>query len=342
MTLPAYSGGFAGRGDMESEVIGPGSGPVAPGGSLIPPGWNLGTSPAAAAWTFSADALWLQRNIGTDNYLGGTFHHFHQIDALASGDTNFSLAPGLRLQLTRRIDDQVSWQGIYYGLQNWSSGRTVFANPAAHVFAFSPYTQTDAIIGGFASSLGYTNGSRLQNAELNQVIERGPAGSWRWRTLMGLRYFQWNDHINLAGVDNFYPAYENLALRSDNYLIGGQFGLEFERDWDRLHLEVAAKAGLLANIMHLHESNLNSSGYLYGSPTGFFPFTASATRGGAAGVLDLSTTASYQVAQHFLLRAGYQMLFVPGIALAPAQMDGTVHQNSILLHGPMAGFELTW
>jgi hypothetical protein len=335
----------SGAGTAVGTVIAPGGQLVAPGGRLIAPGGFFGAGLPADGpeWTFQADALWLQRTVGTDNFLGGVYHHHHLVDPLSSGDAGFSMQPGMRLQLTRRLDDEISWQGVYFGLQNWSTGRTVTADPInAHTLAFSPYTQTDAIIDGFGTSLGYTYGSRLQNAEFNRIRERGPLGDWRWRTLLGFRYFQWNDHFNLNGIDDFYPAYENLTVKSDNYLFGSQIGVQFERDWDRFHLQFSGKAGLLANVLHLHESNLNSSGYLYGSPPGFFPFAASATRGALAGVLDFSTIASYQLRPHFLIRGGYQLLFVPGVALAPAQMDGVVHQEGVFLHGPTAGFELCW
>ncbi len=105
---------------------------------------------------------------------------------------------------------------------------------------------------------------------------------------------------------------------------------------------MAGKLGLMANIIHLHESNLNSSGNLTGSPSGFFPYDVSATRTGLAGVLDFSAVASYQVRPNFVFRAGYQLLYVPGVALAPNQLDGLVHQDGLFLHGPTAGLEVRW
>ncbi len=174
-------------------------------------------------WSFSADAMWLQRTIGTDNRLGGVYsyntHHF--IDHLTSEDAGFSMEPGMRLQLIRRIDDQIAWEGIYFGLQNWSAGRTVGVDPfGANTVAFSPYTQTDALIGGFGTSLGYTDRSSLQNVELNQTFKRVDFGNWRWGTLWGLRYFQFSDRLDILGVDDYYPAYENLNLNSTNNLLG--------------------------------------------------------------------------------------------------------------------------
>jgi hypothetical protein len=320
-----------------------------PDGNVIPSEGGVVTIFDAGAplpdWSFSADALWLQRTIGTDNRLGGVFsyntHHF--IDHLDSDDAGFSMQPGMRLQLIRHLDDQIAWEGIYYGLQSWSGGRTLNVDPVgANTVAFSPYTQTDALIGGFGTSLGYTDRSSLQNFELNQTYKRMDFGNWRWGTLWGLRYLNFSDRLNINGVDAFYPAYENLDLSSTNNMLGAQIGAQWQRDWNRFHLQMTGKLGLMANIIHLHESNLNSSGYLNGSPPGFFPFQASATRTGLAGVLDFSTIATYQVRQNIVLRAGYQLLYVPGVSLAPDQLDGYVHQNGVFMHGPMAGLELRW
>jgi hypothetical protein len=321
----------------------------APDGSILdspPPGpLRLIFDAPSPDWSFSADALFLQRSIGTDRRLGGLYSYNvnHFVEHLDSDDAGFSMQPGMRLQLVRHVDAQVSWQAIYFGLQNWSAGRTLYADPVgANTFAYSPYTQTDAILGGFGTSLGYTDHSSLHNFELNRLFKRVDFADWRWGTLWGFRYFNFSDRLNINGVDDYFQAYENVYMNTLNNLLGLQLGAYWERDWNRFHLQLQGKVGLMANIIHLHESNLNSSGYQTGSPAGFYPYDASATRAGVAGVLDLSALASYQIRPNFLLRAGYQLLYVPGVALSPDQLNGVWRQDGVFLHGPMAGFEARW
>ncbi len=295
-------------------------------------------------WSFSADVLFLDRSIGTNNRLGGVYsyntHSF--IEHLNSSDAGFNVQPGMRLQLIRRLNEQVAFEAIYFGLQSWSAGNTLYVDPfGSNTVAYSPYTQTDALIGGFGTSLGYVNRSSINNVEFNQLFKRVDFGNWRWSTLWGVRYLLLSDRLDITGLDNYYPAYENVNLNSTNNLLGLQVGTAWQRDWNRLHLQLNGKAGLMANIIHLHETNMNSSG-VYGSPSGFYPYDVSANRGSVAGVFDLSAVATYNVSTNFLVRLGYQLLFVPGVALAPDQLDGVVRQDSIFLHGPMAGCELRW
>ena len=99
---------------------------------------------------------------------------------------------------------------------------------------------------------------------------------------------------------------------------------------------VGKTRALMGNIAHIHTSNLNSSGYMYGSPPGFQGFAGGGYAGNVAGVLDFSAVASYHVSPHFLVRGGYQLLYIPGLDLAPGQLDDTIHRGGVFLHGPMA------
>ncbi len=289
--------------------------------------------------------MFLQRTVGGDTFLGGLYSYPQQavVESLTPADQSFQMVPGLRLQFGLRITDQIGWDVIYFGLQNWSESEGVRAHPYSQgTVGFSPYTQTDYLIGGFGSTFGYTYGSSLQNVEVNRSRRFQTSGPWSFGTLIGFRYFQWDETLNLNGTDRFYPAYENIDVNSNNYLVGGQVGAQLQRDWERFHLQLIGKAALMANFTSVHESNLRSSGYRYGNPAGFIPFDGSAHGVNTAGVIDFSAMASYSISPHCLLRGGYQMLFVPGLALAPGQLDGDGHLGGVFMHGPTAGLEWTW
>ena len=171
-------------------------------------------------WTFRADALILQRTVGNDNYLGGVYNLTtgNTVANLTAADRGFSMQPGLRLQLGLRFSEDVTWETIYFGLQNWQTGHTLYADPfGAGTVASSYYTQTDWLIGGFGTSLGYTYSSSLQNVELNRVRQREGYGNWTWGTLIGFRYLLWNESFNLNGYDAYYPAFENISVRTNKF-----------------------------------------------------------------------------------------------------------------------------
>lgn len=322
--------------------------PAAPSGPLsIPPPAPLFTYDdlPPSRWTFRADVMILQRSVGTDNYLGGVYSLATgaTVANLTAADNGFSYQPGMRLQLGFRASEAISWEGIYFGLQNWSTGHTLYANPVgAGTVADSYYTQSDWIIGGFGTSLGYTYSSSLNNFELNRLHHRDGYSGWTWATIAGFRYLNWSEHFNLNGYDGYYGVYENIDVHTSNNLVGGQLGLQTEWTRNRFHLEFTGKAALAANFAHINASNLNSSGYQYGWPAGFQGYAASGWATNVAGILDFSAIASYHVTPHFLVRGGYQLLYIPGLDLAPGQLDASIHRGGVFLQGPMAGIEFRW
>lgn len=298
---------------------------------------------AGVVWTVQADALGLTRNVGSSTFLGQTsaLGVGPAIQTLNANDASFNLVPGMRLALSATVDDQVSYEVLYFGLQNWSASNTILADPIAGTLATSPYTQTDKLTGGFDKSLGYSYTSKLNNAEFN-VRRIFHAGNWALAPLVGFRYFQWNETLSLTGVDQFYGVTENLNSVANNYLVGGQIGGTARRDWQRFSLAATGKAGVFANFMQLTEANLNSTGIAGLPGTGFVSLNSDSRHAGAAGMLDFSAVATYHVTQHFSVRGGYQLVYVTGLALAPNQFAGFSHTGGLLLQGPTAGLEFTW
>ena len=111
------------------------------------------------AWTIRADAIWLARSAGNDVYLGQTFAVAggETADALFSDDADFPMSHGMRFQVAYHVDRKTTWEAIYFGLHCWSGGRTLLPNLEAGTLAESPWTQTDKLIGGFDTGLGFQN-----------------------------------------------------------------------------------------------------------------------------------------------------------------------------------------
>jgi hypothetical protein len=303
---------------------------------------------AGSRWMFSADAIWLQRVDNTSVILGNTVTDYgaglgYVTDILTSTDVPFRLDAGVRLGAAFRFNDRNSLEATYFGLQQESVGRWISGDPVGNtVLAYSPWTQTDAIIGGFDNGLGYTYGSRVNSAELNQRLTVGGAASWSLAGLWGVRYFQVADRFNLNGSDASTGDFENLDIRTDNNLVGPQIGVAWNSFWNRLELTSEVKGALLANLSSASFSNLNSSGVIYGSPAGFYAIDQSAHATNVAGLLELSIMARYRLTEHFWLRGGYQSYFLDGLALGPRQLGWFDHKGGLTLDGPSCGIETNW
>lgn len=303
---------------------------------------------ADSHWMFSAEAIWLERVDYNTVILGNTVTDYgsglgYVTDILTSTDVAFPLDSGVRLQAGYRFNEGNSLEMTYFGLQQVSVGRTIYGDPVGNtVLAYSPWTQTDALIGGFDNSLGYTYGSRVNNAEINQRIVAGAGPSWNLAGLWGVRFVQVADRFNLNGSDLSTGDFENLDIRTTNNLLGPQIGVAWSSYLNRLELTSELKGALLANFSSASFSNLNSSGVISGNPAGFYAVDQSARSTNVAGLLELSLLARYHVAEHLWIRGGYQTYFLSGLALGPRQLASFNHTGGLTLDGPSLGLETNW
>jgi len=302
-------------------------------------------------WRFAADALFLERTIGSNVLLGYTVYNPGSglpqaipTDTLYSGDEAMGLETGTRLELGRRITDNVALDAVYWGLQQWSVGRQIYGDPFGDtVLGFSPWTQTDALIGGFNNYVGYTYKSQANNVEINERImlsQRDPYHSLAW--LWGFRYFQLGERFDLSGDDLDTGDFENINWKTTNNLVGLQAGLQWIKGWDRFQLVTEGKAGLFANMYSQKGNNLDSSGVIYGDPAGFVPFSVSHDGTDLSGLFELSIMAKYRLNDFLWLRLGYQGYCITGLALAARQLGGYSHGGTVEFDGPSLGLEATW
>jgi hypothetical protein len=313
--------------------------------------WRLGDAWAPRIrWEFGAEALWLERNI-SGVPLGFTSYNYNSpvyptqpALGLYSNDCPFSLQTGLRLHLNAQLDDQRSFEGIFWGLQQWSTSDVVYGDPQYNsVLAYSPWLQMPSLINGLNDYLGYTYQSSVNNAEINQQIElqsyRYYVSYLRTSWLWGVRYLHLSDDLVLGGSDLEYRYAERLESRTTNDMVGLQTGLRFNRDWDRLQIITEGKIGLLANTYTQHGSD---SSVGVNTPADFGAYAVSHSGTDLALLLELSIAARLQLSQSLWLRLGYQFYFISGMATAPRQLDGFDHTGSVWLDGLSLGLEAKW
>lgn len=301
-------------------------------------------------YTLTLDSLWLQRNFHSNNNLLGqtvTVPGNTPVQNLFPSGTNTH--PGLRAQFQYLLDDELIAEAVYFGIFQWNTNNGIAANPGAGIVAFSPFTQSDKLIGppGFDQSIGYSYSSRLNNGELNLRAPVADIGSWTRDNLMGFRYMQFNESFHLTGQDAFFNLAETLDTHTSNALVGGQFGTALRRRWIGarapygLDAGLTAKGGVFANFVGSQFTNVNSTPLTTGFPRGFVPITRSTTSTNLAGVLDVSAIATYRLNANVAVRGGYQALYLMGVALASQQLAGFSHTGYVFLHGPSAGIEFS-
>jgi hypothetical protein len=300
-------------------------------------------------WVVSADALWLERTVGSSVPLGFTAFndgahdpHVWPVDALFSDDIFFPLEPGVRLQVGARIGEERAVQLTYWGLQEWSIGSAILGDPEGDtILAHSDWLQLPGLLGGLNDYLGYTYASRVDNAEINhrrRLNDFDPftASNWLW----GIRYFRLSERFALSGSDLLTGDHEDYVLRTSNNLVGPQIGIQWIRGWDRLQLTTEGKFGLLANFYTQRATD--TAGRTLGAVPGFQPFDVSHSGTGLSALFELSLLLTYRVSPKFWLRGGYQLYGVTGLALGPRQLEKFTHGGTVGLDGLSLGLEAAW
>jgi hypothetical protein len=128
-------------------------------------------------------------------------------------------------------------------------------------------------------------------------------------------------------------------------MFGGQIGVRPRWTWDRWALEGWAKAGLLGNSQKQIQAPL----FDY---TGFQQRPGlSATGTETAFIGDINLSVIYRLTDVWGIRAGYNVVWIDGLALAPNQfafnnVDGTgsalASSGGIFLNGANLGLEARW
>lgn len=310
-----------------------------------------GVRPAKPLWTSYAlaEALFWQRdNQAANRPLAITVGD--DATVLETNDLQFPVAAGVRTFYGQRSPEDGGWEVGYFGLYGQTATNVQGAIPPDYLQLPDPLGGNLTEDGEFVTA---KYSSLLNSAEVNLFATDSdwitdPAGWLTIDWLAGFRYVGVEEDAVLATdccrMDGQFFTIPYRA-RTRNNMFGGQIGVRGRRAWERWAVEGWAKAALMGVAQEQIQDPLIDY-------TGFQQRPALSRSGGEVGFVgDLTMSAVYRLNQVWGIRAGYSLLWLDGLALAPDQFDfatdagaGTrlVNSSGIFYHGANLGLEARW
>jgi len=272
---------------------------------------------------------------------------------LSTDDLSFHEQSGFRATAAFLVGPSTALEATYFGTFNWASSQEV-QDPDGNLYSvfsdfgslpFDGFLETDA---SFFQQIEYS--SDLDNGELNLRRRWVSAncvlhGSW----LAGVRYLRLTEdfrYVTMAVRDDVEGDLDYLVSTTNN-LIGFQLGTDlFVCLSPRLKVGVEVEAGVYGNRAK-QETGAQFT-------TGPGTLQEEVTDSDAAFLGEAGFLVLFRVTPRMTLRAGYQLLYLNGVALAPENfndqppfLDGPRtpllnHNGEAFYLGGTAGFEWTW
>ena len=293
-----------------------------------------------ATWSVQAGAAILTRGtlngspvvIETDPTFGNVLQNANQFRF------NHSAGPDLALTRSLRPDRYFDAIGFrYFDVQSIAAASNVDFSSATGFGmgkdGFMPTSTTgfDTITATYASSLySFEANLHRQIGESNVAI------------LHGFRWIQANDSMGVEALSTPFPI--NWAWNTNNNLYGYQIGgfallLPAKSRWN---FTISPKVGIYGNQCDSRFLFTTSGG-------GYLPNRIFQNRLAFAG--DLSANLSWNLWKHVSFQAGYQLLWLNGVAVAadqasvlsrPTDATGLNSSGSAFYHGALIGLNSHW
>jgi len=277
---------------------------------------------------------------------------------LSTGQLQPDVGIGPRIFVGRRVDDDWGWEAGYFGVYDMTFTRTLTApgtlaidGPLGDGPVF-PFGQADSVVASYDSS--------INSVEFNSFVswgDRGVISSRGWQEgfgfdwLEGVRYFGLAEQARLGftccTTETPPGLTSQYAVATSNNLVGWQIGGRGRRAWTNWAVEGWSKVGLFANFQTQNQAAIIDpvgTGFVY-RPSRFERATT------AAMVADLNLSLVRRLSDTWSVRAGYNVIWVGGVAAAPDQWDfstsaaagtGLDSGSWVFLSGANLGLEARW
>jgi len=268
---------------------------------------------------------------------------------------DFTNQGGVRMSLNRTFMPGSYLEFSYLGIGNWASSQSVLGN--GDLFSpFSGFGVDPAGVGYAETDQGslqiFSTSNRFDSFELNMRRFFTSANCW-WQSSwwVGMRYVRVDDDAvyNTQGITGDL-AY---TVDADNDMFGAQFGMDSAlRLTTRWTLSIFGEVGVYGNRATQDSTiAINNAAIVLEE-------TASSRR--ASMVVEGGFLSTFKIVPRGTLRAGYQVVYIDGIALgsdsfnfqtggatplgtALAGRQAFINDNgNAVYHGPTVGFEYTW
>ena len=269
---------------------------------------------------------------------------------LSTQDLQFPFSEGVRAFYGSRTPDLRGWEMGYFGLYGQFAEAMTASTPPDFI-QFPP--PIGNVLTADAQSAVVTYASTVNSAEINVFRTRTEflprTGGWLtvdW--LAGFRYIGLEEDASIVTECCVTPnssIFTPYRVRTRNNAFGGQLGARGRLTWDRWAFESWAKAGILGNAQKQMQDPLVDY-------TGFQQRPAHSAIGSEISFLaDINLSAIYRLTDVWGIRAGYNLFWFTGAALAPDQFDfantttagtGLVADGGLFMHGANLGLEARW
>jgi hypothetical protein len=328
---------------------------------LSPTAWGHG-QPAVGAypgWYASGDALFLHRNHARDlvisvNDRGTILDTADDFPLLTTNDLGFQdFETGYRVELGRSLGHGLALEGSFFQIREWDAYGQVTSNGLLNqgpepealsppISFFAANFDADPFFQALQHTATYM--SDVLSAEMNLKA------AWQYHSLTGaelygFRYFRLRERFTLVSQDEAFSTptdgFGTYDTETDNDLFGFQYGQEASLQLHSLVcMQTKIRAGLFLNnaeqrtqvisnavlVNDIHEENTD-----------------------IAFVGELNVNFKFNLTRWASARAGYNFLWVEGVALAPEQdyplaLTGFNQLNDgggLFLHGFNIGVELS-
>jgi len=301
------------------------------------------------------DVLFLQRNAQIGN-APLVFNADTNLPVMTAQDLQPGIGTGFRLFYGQFINDSVGWEVGYTGIYGMFGDAVVngpdnLELPPPLGLAVNNFNDAEQVRGTYASTLNI--------AEANVFCydcceECGPDWCGLTRCRRNCHCIDWLAGFVWAGLDETAnlevlccspPEPANYTVRTSTNYFGAQLGMRGRRQWDRWAVEGWWKTALCGT------SAYQSADPIVGTISGQERPAESANAAGVGFIGGLNGTLIYRLTERWGLRAGYNLYWLTGAALAPAQWDfatatgagtGINDNGGLFLHGANIGTEYRW
>jgi hypothetical protein len=286
---------------------------------------------------FQADALFLSRMHSSRQTIAVTLPPGSRA-VLNSKDASLTdnYQVGALLTYGRRLDQVSAVELTYFGFNSWNNSTQVTGNANLSLPGTLPLITQDYI---FADRIKFDYNSSLYNVEGNytQTISG-------LKLLGGFRYLRLNEALDINSTVNALASSSDYQVWVKNNLIGGQVGLGFDWQWDRLTVDLLGKFGVYANLAEQNTLMKDINNTFIRRNFGDESVVTSVLG-------EIGINGSYRIFDWLSFRAGYRFLWINNVAAAPDQLNfsstpgsgaSVTARNHLYLHGVNVGLEARW